>query len=367
MDRDRFDRLSRLVAAAGTRRDALRLLLGGAVLGVAVGVEDAAARKRKRSRAGQRGKVRAQQEQPLCPTTCNQNCSNKPLHGGVNLTRCNLSERDLDGVNLRGANLTRVCFENSSLRHVNFRGANLSGTCFCGADLRGADFRGTKLTTAQLACFAIVDCQTILPNGRPALPCAPGETCCDGVCVDLGDDPNNCGACGTACGVCQFCNFGVCDDLADEFFDCNRNPLVPDGETGVCTAGPHTGICDGGQCNCGPQAVYDDEANVCLCDQAGRDFCETTEDECCVVDKTCLDGGVYSNELDCVACGPGGAPLTNLCCEYLCAAPGPGPRPKRFVCIENAVPGTTRCDGSFEGCSFNGADFVDSCTACGAS
>jgi hypothetical protein len=305
VDREQFDRLSRLVAAAGSRRDTLRLLLGGAVAGAAAGVEGAAAKKGKRGRQVKRGKVRAQQEQPLCPSTCNQNCSNKPIHGGVNLTRCNLSDRDLDGVNLGGSNLTKACFEDSSLRNVSFRGANVSGACFCNADLRGADFRGTKITAAQLAC-AKPGCDTILPNGQKAIRCGPGETCCDGICVNTGSDPDNCGACGVACDVCQGCENGECVDLPDGQFDCNGQPLVPPDpfgfcRAGLCTATTRTGICDLGLCNCGPLGVFDSEANVCRCDEESQETCDEIEPGgCCQIRETCLANGEYCNGLDCL-------------------------------------------------------------------
>jgi hypothetical protein len=304
MDRERFDRLSRLVAAAGTRRDALRLLLGGALAGAVVGAEGKAAKKRKRSRAGKRGKLRAQQVEPLCPTTCNQNCSNKPIRGGVNLTKCDLSERDLDDVKLNGANLTKVCFEGSSLRNVNFRGAQLQGTCFCGADLRGADFRGTGVTQAQLDCAAILGCDTILPTGKRAVVCEADETCCDGFCVNTRTDPDNCGVCGTTCEACQGCAGGTCEDLPDLLFDCSRVPLEQRGLE-LCTEGGNTGICDGGFCNCGPGGRYDEEANICRCAQAGIDFCEEEFGQCCAIQATCIAAGVFRTEITCPVCAPG--------------------------------------------------------------
>jgi hypothetical protein len=303
VDREAFDRLSRLVAAAGSRRAALRLLLGGALVGVTAGAEGAAAKRGKRARRGKRGGLRAQQEAPLCPATCTQDCADKPIHGGVNLTKCDLSERDLDGANLGGSNLTRACFEDASLRDVRFRGANLSGACFCNADLRGADFRGTRITAAQLAC-AKPGCDTILPTGKPAIVCGANETCCDGICVNTATDPDNCGACGVSCGLCRRCENGQCATLPLLDFDCNGNRLVFDPSGfGECTATPGTGICDGTRCHCGPQGENGDEPNTCVCGPAARDFCE---DKCCVIRETCFaDGGFFSNKFDCVECAPG--------------------------------------------------------------
>lgn len=367
MDRDQFDRLSRVIATAGTRRDALRALVVGAIAGVAAGAarseEAAAARKRRK---GRHRKVRGQVQVPTCPilpTTCTKNCDAKPLQGGSNLAKCNFNNRELDGVVLGGSNLGKACFGNASLRYADLRGTNAGGACFCGADLTGADFRGSNVTAAQLAC-ATVACNTILPNGKPAKPCPPGKTCCLGECVDTDDDEANCGACGTECRACQICDSGQCENLPDGQFDCNGDPLVAATPgvcpQGLCTASKHTGICDLGFCNCGPQGVFDEEAGVCLCDQDGQDDCAETGD-CCRVDKTCLNNGQYCSELTCVGCTSD----SNLCCEYLCQAVGPGPRPKKFVCIENAQRGVTRCDPSFEGCSFNNATFLTSCSSCG--
>jgi hypothetical protein len=43
--------------------------------------------------------------------------------------------------------------------------------------------------------------------------CANGETCCNSkYCTNLAKDPQNCGACGTACGGKQFCTSSACKD-----------------------------------------------------------------------------------------------------------------------------------------------------------
>ncbi len=43
--------------------------------------------------------------------------------------------------------------------------------------------------------------------------CAPNETCCNSAfCTNLAKDPQNCGACGTACGPKQYCSGTACFD-----------------------------------------------------------------------------------------------------------------------------------------------------------
>jgi hypothetical protein len=281
VDREGFDRLSRLVAAAGTRRAALRLLVAGAV-GAAGGMGAAEARKRRK-----RGRVRAEQVLNCTDRGC-VSCANRKIGPGANLTRCDLNRRfDLGGLNLGGSNLTKACLGDANLQGVRFRGANVSGACFCGSDLRGADFRGTRVTEEQLACARVLGCDTILPTGKKAIVCEADETCCAGVCVSTGSDPNNCGACGNVCDACQFCDFGVCVNLADGQFDCGRVPLERIEPGTVCSVTPGSGVCAGGVCLCGDDGIYDADTNSCGCGERARNQCAAAG--CCDVDNVCVE------------------------------------------------------------------------------
>lgn len=40
--------------------------------------------------------------------------------------------------------------------------------------------------------------------------CGQGQTCCNGACVNLSTDRNNCGSCNTICGGGSSCNAGSC-------------------------------------------------------------------------------------------------------------------------------------------------------------
>jgi hypothetical protein len=273
VEREQFDRLSRLVARAATRREALRLLVSGVLVGMIAGAESAAARKRSTRKPG---KEHTEVEPPLCPNTCNQSCNDKPLHGGVNLMKCDLNERDLAGVNLAGANLTKACFGGSSLRNANLRGTNVSGACFCGADLRGTDFRGSNVTQQQLAC-ATVGCTTILPNGKKAV-CRSNETCCDGTCTDTQTDPLNCGSCGTRCQINGICDQGHCGCMVEcPHYALGFQCCASDGISAACSCGVG-GLTDPLTCDFIPE---DD------CPPAQRCIAERGCKTCCPPDSDC--------------------------------------------------------------------------------
>ncbi|MAC25698.1 MAG: hypothetical protein CMH59_04345, partial [Myxococcales bacterium] len=43
-----------------------------------------------------------------------------------------------------------------------------------------------------------------------AVGCPTGQVECSGECVDVGSDPDHCGACGTSCGAGEVCSEGSC-------------------------------------------------------------------------------------------------------------------------------------------------------------
>ena len=71
--------------------------------------------------------------------------------------------------------------------------------------------RFTHRLMAALAVFLflIIGACTQGPSNPPG--CSPGQTSCNGVCVDLTSDPNNCGACAAACTTAApFCSASAC-------------------------------------------------------------------------------------------------------------------------------------------------------------
>lgn len=47
-------------------------------------------------------------------------------------------------------------------------------------------------------------------GGSGACNCGQGQTCCNGACVNLSADRNNCGTCGSTCGAGASCQSGAC-------------------------------------------------------------------------------------------------------------------------------------------------------------
>lgn len=230
MERDTFDQFVRLFGASGSRRSALRLIAAAALLGRAATLEDAAAKRRRGNRTNRhRGSVQAEAV-PVChPVVCRPGiaCPGKTLGPGKNLARCEFIGQNIIGANLNGANISRAvflgsffsehanfqganasgaCFAGTTLNFANFRGTNLTGASFVTADIRGSDFRGSNVSADQLACASGIGCDTILPNGKPAVPCAAGQTCVEGSCTcqQSSDCPPPSPGCTPACvnGLC---------------------------------------------------------------------------------------------------------------------------------------------------------------------
>lgn len=90
--------------------------------------------------------------------------------------------------------------------------------------------------------FAISLAAACGPATNPGGECTPEQTDCDGACVDIFSDPQNCGACGMACGDGFTCDSGSCvigggdcqPDASPE--SCYSGPAGTQG-LGACRAG----------------------------------------------------------------------------------------------------------------------------------
>lgn len=124
----------------------------------------------------------------------------------------------------------------------------------------------------------------------PSLPC----TTCGDSCVDVRTDSENCGACGTACGLGSVCRDGACVDNA---------PIV---DAGVCPTGQS--LC-GGRC----ATLSSDPANCGACGTACADAEKCSAGQCvasCGAGLTDCEGACAALETDPAHCGACGAVCT---------------------------------------------------------
>jgi uncharacterized protein YjbI with pentapeptide repeats len=304
MDHGSFDKLARLLGAAGSRRAALGALLGTGLAGAIAGAEAAKKDRTKKRRNGKKGRNKSQVSAQAADCL-------SPGHGsnisGCDYTNANFSGQDLSssrmvGTIFRNAELVETDLSSSNAKDANFRGANLCGADLSSSTLRNADFRGfappgrqTNLAFADLSSSA---CGGLLTNNRTFIcgttwcdgtirndsctggvpgdlcctPCGAGEACIDNECVAVCDEVQTVPSC--ACknawddgsGGAPVCvnNFGVCGaQTCASDADC--------GGGGVCiftTCCPEQGRCAPpcpslGDCACPPVVTACDSATVC--------------------------------------------------------------------------------------------------------
>ena len=375
MDRDRFDALTRLFAATGSRRTALGALLGAALLGHGA-APGAPARQDggKKAKNPKKGKAKAKKRRPnrsaaprgepqtlaeATPARCypNTNCAPGP---GKNVSRCNYEGRNLAGANFRGANAGKANFRNANLRGADLRGANMGDACLVGADLTGARMDGSTNTGGA------VFCRTTMPDGsinnsgcEKGTACCPtcgagaacpesGQICCEpsckqGNCCADADcpDPDRPICVNNACRPCTGdaqCGTGrVCCDGR-----CRTGDCCTDAE-----CGPSGNTCANFTCRCGSEGQCSGATPQC-CGEGNNATCR----ECCS-NAHCPCPGCRQNETICSRQG--------LCvqCEQASTCPAP-PRPdcQEATCNEDGqcgvadrVNGTTCEDGDL--CTLN--------------
>ncbi len=212
----------------------------------------------------------------------------------------------------------------------------------------------------SLAAFALGACSsTILVE-----ECADNEASCAGECVDLGSDPDHCGACETVCaeGTCVAgqCQREQCsaDETAcpDGCFDTTEDPhhcgsCNMDCGGLYCQAGKCVGACDPGFALCGQS---------CVDTSSDPDHCGGCDATC---DGPCIGG-------QCQGCPPGTSSCFGQCvdttsdpfncggCNIVC---GDGFCSNSQCVGDPCPPGTTNCFGE---CVDTGFD-PDNCGGCG--
>jgi len=177
MDGERFDRLTRLLAAKSPRRRFVQVA-SALFASAAVGETDAiAAPKRCREVA-----ARCSKGKHCCSGVCiDRRCAPPSCSDGVR----NGAETDVD----------------------------CGGTC--------------PVCVDGSACTVNADCASLACTNSVCVPCA-GATCPDG-CFNLTNDPDHCGSCFTVCSdqnASRRCIAGACDPICDTgYADCDGNPV----------------------------------------------------------------------------------------------------------------------------------------------
>jgi hypothetical protein len=167
--------------------------------------------------------------------------------------------------------------------------ANNNDNCgFCGYACR----EGTKCVSGE----CVETC------GDAGAVCASTQDCCDGSCINVQGDVANCGSCGNACETGQVCTSGTCQTLTCE-------PACAEGET-CCRVGTrnecHNLATDRNNCGgCGRVCTGLDE--MCIDGTCSVEVCEPA----CQAGQSCCGGTCADKQSDMNNCGTCG----NVCDE----------------------------------------------------
>jgi hypothetical protein len=164
MDREHFDALARLVWTKKSRRTALGIVFGAALLRA---VPDPLAAKGKHKRRRKHRRQR-RNNRPCSPGT---NCT---LGQGQDNAECDFSGSvAFFELEAQGSNLSHANFTDAQMAGANFQGANLGNACLVGSNLLGAAIDAA--TNVQDAVF----CRTLMPDGSfNDRDCGKGSRCC---------------------------------------------------------------------------------------------------------------------------------------------------------------------------------------------
>ncbi len=158
------------------------------------------------------------------------------------------------------------------------------------------DFCGS----GDVACAAGEGCSA----GGCGVVCDTGLTDCDGACVDLVTNANNCGACGESCPAVldgqALCADSVCGAAcAPGFFDCNLDASSLDGDG--CEVELATDVDNCGAC--GVSCEADNAATACTMGACEIATCDAGFEDCDMVVANGCEVEVDFNDANCGACG----------------------------------------------------------------
>jgi hypothetical protein len=246
------------------------------------------------------------------------------------------------------------------------------------------------------------------------------QKCCDGQCIDVGRDPQNCGACGMACGVqhsTASCTNGACvpGKCLSGWGDCNMDPkdgcetnlhvdpnnctacgmkcAVPNG-IAACSDGCYLGACTFGWDDCNNDtkdgcetSTLSDPKNCGGCGMPCKNIAHTTiacvNASCALTkcdqgwsdcDKNPMNGCEVATGTDAAncgacgaACGQGQVCINSSCTCANCSFPNAKSKCVNFVCLfDVCLPGFADCDNNQKnGCEIDMTSDPNNCNGCG--
>jgi hypothetical protein len=228
------------------------------------------------------------------------------------------------------------------------QGAGICFQCGPGAPAGHADFcnvPGVGPTccppTAPSCCNGrCVSLGTNVNNcGQCGLACPSGQACCNGACINTQTDVNHCGGCGQSCPAGQSCVGGTCGCPAGQTLcgsACVDTRTSPSHCGGCGIACPSGLSCINGRCGRACTITSDCPAGETCCsgrcvnlqNNPGQDFCDNCSNEngkpitvcgvvpCC--NATCVPANDPNN---CGGCGVT-CPGNTVCCNQRCCAAG---------------------------------------------
>ena len=196
------------------------------------------------------------------------------------------------------------------------------------------------------------------------LICQPGLVACNGVCVNLQSESNNCGSCGTTCTAPAVCASGSCNTTCAQGYqkctDSCVNLATDSGHCGSCDKVCDAGVpCYGGVCGC-PEGVLFCQGQ-CYDPMSDSAHCGTC-DTACSGGAACVDGKC--------ACGVGeqlcGTDCSNLNSAQHCGSCDKACNAGEICALNACIPGTQACPNGLMRCGDACVDLQSTASACGS-